>query len=291
MVSSSVLNFLMEISVLSFVFPVVILLAWKMRTHRSLIPAFIGIPIYIGFAKLFASVPNVIFIGMENPISDAILSNKIIYAIYVGIIAAVFEEIGRFIAFKYFLTKYNDRQDAITYGIGHGGIECMIMLGWTYLEYYVTGTLLNNEKGLSDVPKTMQTYLENLTSVDCVLDGISEIFLLALQIALSILIFQAVRNDVLRRRLIGLSMIFHAVFYIPNGLYEANLIPHIVSLLLELLVLGIAVVLAADIYKKMGENAKKKVKEQKKKDASTDKNIWNVAGKKLTNIDDKKKMK
>lgn len=288
MISTSVLNFLMEISVLSFVFPVVILLAWRMRTRKSLVPAFAGILVFLVFAKIFESIPYALFVGMENPISKVILSNEILYAAYQGIAAAIFEEIGRYLAFRYFLTKYDNRQTAITYGIGHGGIECMIVLGWTNLQYYVTATILNEGKGLTEVPKSMQAYLKNLTSFDCVLDGISQIFFFGLQIGLSILVFQAFRNEKLRNRLLFIAMGLHAVSYLPNGLYQANMLPHIICLLLQILVLGITLVIASDIYKKMGINEENKKAEQKKKESMTKENNWSYAKKKLSNMGDDK---
>lgn len=286
MISTSVLNFLMEISVLSFVFPVVILLAWRMRTRKSLVPAFAGILVFFVFAKIFESIPYALFVGMENPISNVIRSNDILYAIYQGIVAAVFEETGRYLVFKYFLPKYNDRQTAITYGIGHGGIECMVVLGWTNLQYYVTATILNEGKGLTEVPQITQTYLKNLTSFDCIIDGISAVLAYGLQIGLSILVFQAFRNEKLRSRLLMIAMGLHAISYLPNGLYQAQVIPHIVCLLLQILVLGITIVLAADIYKKMGIS-EKNIKEAKNASASGE-NDWSFAKKKLSNIGDNK---
>lgn len=291
MVSTSVLNCLMEISVLSFVFPVVILLAWKMRTHKSLVPAFAGIFVFLIFAKVLESVPYALCLGMENPVSGVLRSNYILYAVYLGVAAAIFEEVGRYLAFRYFLPKYDECQNAITYGIGHGGIECMIVLGWSDLQYYMTAIILNNGKGLSDLPKTMQSYFKNLTAFDCIADGISAVFLLVLQVCLSIFIFQAVRNEKLQKRLFGLSMIFHMAFYIPNGFYQAKLIPHIVSLLLELLITGIALVLAVDIYKKMNANQTRKKSEQKRKESAEKGNVWNVASRKLTNLDEEKEDK
>ena len=289
MVSTFVLNFLLEIAVLSFIFPVVVLLTWRMRTHKSLLPAFAGVLVFLVFAKVLETVPHSFFLSMANPAAKAIRSNSILTAAYLGIVTAVFEEIGRYIAFRFFLTKYDERQTAITYGIGHGGIECMIALGITNLEYYITATVLNEGREFAFIPEDTQDALTSLTAFDCVLDGISEIFLFALQIGLSILIYQAFRNEKLRGRLFGIAILLHTAMYLPNGFYKANQMPHLVSLMLELLILGITLALAGEIYKKMGDNEKRQKEAQKQKKAASEEDIWNVAKKKLSNLDEEEK--
>lgn len=44
-----------------------------------------------------------IFLHTKNPISEFITGNAIAYALYVSLMAAVFEEAGRFVAFKFSL--------------------------------------------------------------------------------------------------------------------------------------------------------------------------------------------
>lgn len=291
MVSTSVMNYLMEIAVLSFVFPIVFLLAWRLRTRKNLLPALAGALVFLLFAKLLEAIPFALFVGMDNPISKIVRSSEILYALYQGIAAAIFEEIGRYLSFRYFLPKYGDtRQTAITYGIGHGGVECIILLGWTNFQYYIGAAMLNDQKMISaELPLEMVDELSGLSVFDCILDSISGLMFYALQIALSILVFQAYRNHALRNRLIGYAMILHTLSYLPAGLYHAKLIPHLASIILLLLILGITVVMASNIYKKMGENEKKLAEERKKTaPAPRDKN-WIFATKKLSNIDEEKK--
>src|SRR5699024_180091 len=56
------------------------------------------------------------------------LQNPLVYAIYESLAAGVFEEIGRFIGFRYLLKKFRSWKDGIAYCIGHGGIESMLDL-------------------------------------------------------------------------------------------------------------------------------------------------------------------
>lgn len=290
MISTSVLNFLMEISVLSFIIPVVILMAWRLRTHKSLIPALAGVLVFLVFAKLLEAIPYAFFVGFDNPLSRLVRTNDLTYAIYQGIAAAIFEEMGRYIAFSQFLTKYqDDRHFAVTYGIGHGGIECMIVLGWTDLQYYVGATLLNGEGKSASLPKSMIHQLKSLSSTDVILDGFAGLVGMVLQIALTILVFQAVRNAALRVRLLIMAMVLHGLSYIPNGLYQAGMIPHLGAFVLQLLVLGFTLFMAGHIYRQMRLNEKTIEREKKKEEAMAQQKNWAYANKKLTDIHEERR--
>lgn len=293
MVSESVMNYLMEISIICFVFPVVILMIWRLRSRRNLMPALWGALIFVFFVKLLENIPNALFVGYENPISQVVRANPILYAVYQGILAAAFEETGRFLTFRYFITaeKFDNRQTAITYGIGHGGLECMLILGWTNLQYYMTAVLLNSDEARKEMSPGMAEKLgeqfSDMTTVSLVLDGISQLIFFVLQIALSIIVYQAVRNRGVRRYLILCAMGFHFLAYLPRGFYSAGMLPQWLSLGLTGVVLAGTLFLAGGIYRKMGEAEKLREEAAKKKRMQSRSKNWEFAKKKLTNIDSK----
>ena len=289
MVSTAVMNYLMEIAVISFIFPGVLLVIWKLRTRKSIRPAFTGAFTFLMFAKLLQVIPYSFFIGFTNPISKVIRTNEILYALYLGIVAALFEETGRYLAFRYFLPKYGEnRETAVTYGIGHGGVECMLMYGFTNLQYYAAATVINTiPDATTALPKAMIDEVTGLTLSDCIMDGIGTLLFLVLQIGLSIFIFQAYRNDYLRNRLIGFAMGFHVLAYLPDGFYKAKLIPHFVSIILLSVTVGLVFYVAWVIYKEMGENEKKQEEARRKLSASAAGSGWDMAKQKLSNIDEK----
>lgn len=291
MISTSVLNFLLEIAVLSFIFPVVFVLVWKMRHHKSLKPTFIGIAVFLVFAQILTSIPYTFFVGMNHPLGNLLRQNPLLLAVYTGIVTAVFEEIGRYLAFRYFLNDQETRQTAISYGLGHGGFECMLSIGWGNLQYYVVATVINQKNSTAgEVPKNVLTTLKELTSFECIINGLIGLLAFALQVALSILVFQAFRNVKLRRRLMCIAIALHAIYYIPSGLYAAHMIPKVVQFILNILIVGFTIALAAHIYHKMGENEEEQQKSTAKKGTSApEEKNWAFANKKLTNIEDKKK--
>ncbi|NLP36742.1 MAG: YhfC family intramembrane metalloprotease [Firmicutes bacterium] len=54
-----------------------------------------------------------------------------IYTFFLSLSAALFEEGGRWLVYKYFVKKPANWQNAIGFGIGHGGIEAILLVGLT----------------------------------------------------------------------------------------------------------------------------------------------------------------
>ena len=80
---------------------------------------------------------------LYGPIGDTITGNLWLYALFGGAMAGIFEECGRWAAFR--LTRRWSRgpEDALMYGAGHGGIEAALLAG---------SMMLNNLLDVADVP-------------------------------------------------------------------------------------------------------------------------------------------
>ena len=141
MIEQSLLNAMLQTGLLAITIPVVLIVAWKMYTKRSLVPFFVGIMVFITFSRMLEMIPHSLFLLSSNPVSKAINGNIILYTVYAALIAALFEETGRYLAFRFVLTKHPNKETAVTYGIGHGGIECILVLGVTYIQYYAASHL------------------------------------------------------------------------------------------------------------------------------------------------------
>ena len=283
MISNGIVNLIMQMSVLGFVIPVVFILAWKVRTKKSIIPSLVGAGVFIMFTFCFESVPNMFFLHTKNPISDFIVGNGIVYAVYVSLIAAVFEEAGRFVAFKFFLTKYtSDNETSIFYGLGHGGIECMIALGITQLQYYAYAQLINQNKISSVInalpdeqSKAAMTELVNsikqLTLSQSLWAGGQRFFVMFMQVALSVLVFKAVK-ETNNNHYIIIAVILHTLGNMPAALYQRDICPRFATEVISIVYSIVVCVYAYNVYKTLPK------KETTKKEKSFD-----VAGKKLTN--------
>ena len=125
-----------------FAMPVLLLIYYK-RKGADILPFFVGCAVFVIFALILESLMHQLVLK-ALPVGQTILGNTHLYALYGGLAAGVFEETGRFLAFKTVLKKKlgNDR-NALMYGAGHGGIEAILIVGLTYIGNIVISVLIN----------------------------------------------------------------------------------------------------------------------------------------------------
>lgn len=88
---------------------------------------FVGAGTFILFAMtLEQGLHALVLLG---PWGSAIQSNIWLYGLYGGLAAGLFEETGRLVAFRFFLKKRTDPMTALSYGVGHGGVEAILIAG------------------------------------------------------------------------------------------------------------------------------------------------------------------
>lgn len=134
--------FLGVAALFAFVTPFMLLFYYK-KKGAQVLPFFIGCAVFVIFALILESlVHNIVLKGL--PVGEKIMGNTLLYALYGGLAAGIFEETGRFVAFKTVLKKRlgNDR-NALMYGAGHGGMECILLLGFAYVSNLVMSVMIN----------------------------------------------------------------------------------------------------------------------------------------------------
>lgn len=182
----------------------VCLAIWLMRKYRArLSTILIGAGTFIVFALVLESIMHQLV--LKGPNGPAIMGNTLLFAVYGGLAAGVFEETGRFISMKFLLKKEpSTALPGIAYGIGHGGAEMLIIFGITMISNLVVSALIN--AGLSgilfakvpeDAAAQLQAQLNQLQTVGAgaLLIGLWErISALVLHLGLSMLVWVAVRK-------------------------------------------------------------------------------------------------
>ena len=126
--------------------PVLVFLVWKFKFCRGakLFPAVVGAVTFVVFAQVLEGVPKAIFFGGGTGVSQYVLTHAWAYTLIGCLLAGVFEEVGRYLAFRFLLKRYTNRRDAVTYGIGHGGIEAILVLGLTAINNIAIAQLVNS---------------------------------------------------------------------------------------------------------------------------------------------------
>ena len=166
-------------AVLAIIIPIAIALIWKFKKKERFTTILIGVAAFVLFAMIIEKlIQNVLIFPTQMMLPDHAVSRFInarplLWALVVALFPGVFEETGRLIAFKTVLRKRKNRETSISYGIGHGCGEAMILLGITYIEYIVFAVMINLG--------TFQTVIDQATAQAP--DQINTVYALAGQIA------------------------------------------------------------------------------------------------------------
>lgn len=201
---------------ISTVLPVVLGIIVYKKTHAKVSSFFIGCGIFVVFALILEQILHAIVFTVTG---NALQNNIYLYGLYGGLAAALFEETGRLVAMKFFMKKDLDRENALMYGVGHGGAEAIIIVGLTYVSNLINSFWINTGSAqfiMSQLDSAVQgtTYqqLETFHSViqeaayqqlqalwqtpayHFYMAGVERMSAIVLQICLSILIYKCVKT-------------------------------------------------------------------------------------------------
>lgn len=230
---------------------------WTRKKEKSMKPFFIGAAFYIFFVLIIESVLNELIFQNEF-----LFNNTLFYIVYSCLAAAFIEEGSRYIAFKYVL-KDEQKEDALTYGLGHGGIEMILIIGISLLSSLMFGMIFNSagmETMLSGSNETQQiaitemiTALQNYGIQESLICIIERTSVLIFHLSCSIFVYMAVYKK--EKRYFIYALIFHFIMNLPSLLNQRGLISNIwiAEGLIVLIALSSAV-LGYKYYRKNLEN-------------------------------------
>ena len=182
-----------------FALPVFLYFWFRKKKNADRLPFFTGILVMSVFVfTLEQLVHNVI---LSTSFGKVILNNLLLYALYGGLMAALFEECGRYAAFSTILrNSLRNDSNALMYGAGHGGLEAAVIGGTTMINNLVYSGMINRGTLPELTPEAAAQLMPALNALvtapswQFLLAGVERIFALILQIALSMLVFAAVKH-------------------------------------------------------------------------------------------------
>lgn len=258
-------------TILMILAPVAIALIWRIKKKERFTTVLVGAASFIVFALFLEKIIQAVVImptalGLpESGLSAFLNANPIIWSLVVGLFPGVFEETGRLVAFKTLLRNRKNKETAISYGLGHGGIEVIMILGVTYIGNIVLAIMINAGEFQSIVDSVaaqapdqvgtitaLAAQLSALTFAEFGLAVVERIFAVLFHIGASILVFYACR-DSKKIWLYPLAIIIHTAMDFVAGLYSAGvLVVPVWGLEIIMAVFGLAVFAGAyfGIYKK-----------------------------------------
>ena len=110
---------------LAIILPAAAIIIYKLRRKDTwVVSALIGAGTFLVFALVLEQLLHTVMMPVVG-------GNKVLYCIYGCLAAGVFEETGRFVAYKLFMKKHHTAQNAVMMGLGHGGFEAMACGCWS----------------------------------------------------------------------------------------------------------------------------------------------------------------
>jgi len=227
MVNVSVIVSLVIQAVVSVGVPVVCLIYFYRKYRISMKPVLIGLLVFIVFSQILEKILHVYMLQI-NPETSEWLKKPYLYAVYAGLAAGIFEEVGRFIGFRYLLKKYREWQDGVAYGIGHGGIEAFLIGGFGAVQMLMYAFMINSG-GFDSIIHTagsaaptlraIKDQLVQMPSYVVLLGSLERFTAFALQLGLSMLVLYAVRSK--RTIFLPIAILVHAAIDFVAGLYQS----------------------------------------------------------------------
>ena len=182
-----------------FVVPILLLWGVRRRYHASFKSFLVGMIAFIVATQVIEAPIHAYFLMYNETTIQWFATHPWLYALYGGLMAGILEETARYVSFKWVLKKQTRFQDSLSYGLGHGGIEAMLIVGTTYLNNLVLSLMINQglvEKlGLeAELQETIVTQLTQTSPLLFSLAGYERLMTLIIQIGLSVLVFKAIRD-------------------------------------------------------------------------------------------------
>lgn len=227
---------------LPFIFMLVLSRKFKVRW----LPLILGIAVFILFALILEQLMHLFVLKPQPDGSIALISNAPwLYVLYGVFAAGIFEETGRLLAFLITKRHYKDIDSAVSYGIGHGGIEAAAIVGLGMLNGIIFAVLINSgSESLNALPIPKE---DLITSQPWYMYAIAigeRILAMSLHIGLSIIVFASV---MMKRKwwLFPAAIILHALANTTAAMMQAGLLTNIYLMYSGLIIMTIATITIA----------------------------------------------
>ena len=171
----------------------------------------------------------------DNPVSRFINGNTAAFVLYGITMAGVFEECGRYIVLKYIMKKNRTRENAVLYGIGHGGIEILTVLLPAMILHLAIAVLFSQgdtQAALKTLNITEETAAAALPSVQAAasfdygmmaMNVIERLFALLLHIGLTVIVYYGVINA--KKAYLPMAILLHMLMDTFPAMYQRGLLP------------------------------------------------------------------
>ena len=222
--------------ILMIAIPVIFFVYWRIKHKEQtniswLIAGAVG---FIVSARVLELGVHYFCIIADNPVSRFINGNTAAFVLYGITMAGIFEECGRYIVLKNIMKKNRTRENAVLYGIGHGGIEILAVILPGMISSLVIAILFS-AGDTGNVLRMLNITEENAAAVLPTVQGaasfnyammamnvIERLFAMFLHIGLSVIVFYGIRNT--KSRFLLLAILLHMLMDTFPALYQRGVV-------------------------------------------------------------------
>jgi uncharacterized membrane protein YhfC len=222
--------------------PVYLFIYFRKKFDAKILPLVFGIFGFVIFALVLeSSIHSIVFK------SFSLREKPVVFIIYGIFMAGIFEETARFVSFNILKRKYGGIGTGFAYGIGHGGIESILLAGLSMIISVIVSIIINTgnieiitNSFKGDALTAINSWIDSLSASApymLLISGFERLMAICIQLSLSIIVFYSVY----RRKfyLYPLAVLLHAIFDIPAAAFQIGVIKSI------FLVEGITLIFAA----------------------------------------------
>ena len=259
---SSIPSLLITI-VLMVAVPVGSFVFWR-RRHRqetNIGYLFAGMVGFLVSARVLELGVHYLCIISDNPISRFINGHTVAFVLYGITMAGVVEECGRYVIMKFILRKNRTAENAVLYGIGHGGIEILAVLLPSMILYLVIAVLFSSgdvENALSVLKINEETAAATLPSVISAasfdyqlmaMNVLERILAMIAHIGFSVIVFNGISRE--KKAFLPMAIILHMLMDTAPAMYQRGLLPLWVVELVAAFWVAVIALIARRLYRSL----------------------------------------
>ena len=223
--------------ILMIAIPVCFFIYWR-RKHKEqtkiswLIAGAAG---FVISARMLEVGVHYFCIVADNPVSRFINGNTAAFVLYGITMAGIFEECGRLIILKYILKKDRTRENAVIYGIGHGGIEILTVFLPAMILYLAIAVMFSQgdtETALKTLNISEETAAAALPSVQAAaafdyammaMNVMERLLAMLIHIGLTVIVYYGVVNA--KKLCLSAAILLHMLADTFPALYQRGILP------------------------------------------------------------------
>ncbi|WP_026677194.1 YhfC family intramembrane metalloprotease [Fictibacillus gelatini] len=232
MIPNSVMSGIVFQMAIALLLPIILIIVFKKKKMLSWKSFGVGVLVFILFSQILEKILHYIVLAPSGT-ELKWTANPYCFALYGGLAAGVFEEMGRFLAFKWLLKKNREYKDGLSLGLGHGGIEAILIGVLGGVNSLIMASLINSGKldkllggGYSQehINLIKDQFIHQGFSMFAA-GGIERMFAIALQLAFSLLVLYGIRKS--QFKFVIYAILVHAGIDFLAAFYQAGLIKSI----------------------------------------------------------------